>query len=77
MSRWSNFGGSLHSRGERFGSRFEVYLGNELLAAHQRAPRSTRMVTLPEHGKVIRQVVGEKPPQTPKRARYQQLLPQP
>jgi transposase len=68
---------TIRSCGERTGSRFEVYLGSDLLAVHQLAPKGTRMVTLPEHGKAIRQAAKGVRPKTPKRSRYQQLLPTP
>lgn len=68
---------TIRAGGERVGSRFEVYLGRELLAVHQIAPQGTRMATLPEHGKAIRQAAKGGRPKSPKRPRYQQLLPTP
>lgn len=64
----------IRSGGQRIGSRFEVYLGSDLLAVHQLAPKSTRMVTLPEHRQAIRQAAQGTRPKSPKRPRYQQLI---
>lgn len=65
---------TIRAGGERLGSRFEIYLGRELLAVHHIAPKGTRLVTLAEHAKAIRQAAGKPPPKSPKRPRYQQLL---
>jgi hypothetical protein len=67
---------TVRARDEKTGSRFEVYLGNDLLAVHQLAPKGTRVVTLPEHRTAIRQAakgMAKRPP----RPRYQQLIPSP
>ncbi len=66
---------TIRTCGERTGSRFEVYLGSELLAVHHIAPEGRRMVTLPEHAKAIHQAAKTSAAK-PKRPRYQQLLPE-
>jgi hypothetical protein len=66
---------TIRACGERTGSRFEVYLGSELLAVHHIAPKGRRMVTLPEHAEAICQAAKTSAAK-PKRPRYQQLLPE-
>ena len=45
---------TVRPEGSRVGSRFEVYLGEELVAVHVLHPKGTRRVTLPEHAVAIR-----------------------
>jgi hypothetical protein len=44
----------VKASGERLGDIFEVFLGDECVGVHQRAPNSTGRVTLAEHEKKIR-----------------------
>lgn len=51
----------LRSSGERTGDPLAVYLGSELLVEHHRAPKGTRVVTLPAHAEAIRRLTRGDP----------------
>jgi hypothetical protein len=45
---------TVRPEGSRVGSRFEVYLGEELVAVHVLHAKGTRRVTLPEHAVAVK-----------------------
>jgi len=47
---------TVRPSGENVGDRFEVYLGEELVARHRRAPKGSGPVILPEHAEAIRRL---------------------
>lgn len=52
---------TVRPSGERTGDRLAVYLGEELLVEHRRAPRGTRTVTLSAHAEAIRRLTRGDP----------------
>lgn len=50
---------TVRPEGQRVGSRFEVYLGEELVAVHYRRRSGSPRVTLPEHEVAIRRLARE------------------
>lgn len=47
---------TVRPSGERVGELLAVHLGTELLVEHRRAPKATRVVTLPAHAEAIRRL---------------------
>jgi len=46
----------VRAEGEAVGDRFDVYLGEQLVARHWRRPKGSPRVTLPEHAAAIREL---------------------
>jgi len=52
---------TVRPSGEHTGDPFAVYLGDDLLAEHRRAPKGIKTVTLPAHAEAIRQICRRDP----------------
>ena len=52
---------TVRPSGDRAGDRLAVYLGEMLLVEHRRAPRDTRVVTLPAHAEAVRRLTRGDP----------------
>jgi transposase len=66
----------IKAAGEAVGELIEVFLGDQVVATHRRAPQGTLRVTLPEHGQRIRALTrAEGASIRGRRVQYTQLLP--
>ena len=52
---------TVRPSGEHTGDSFAVYLGDDLLAEHRRAPKGVKTVTLPAHAEAVRQICRRDP----------------
>jgi hypothetical protein len=55
----------VRAEGEAVGDRFDVYLGERLVARHWRRPKGSPRVTLPEHAAAIREATHAGPDRRP------------
>jgi len=84
--RWANVFYSVHPdaaakpvvvrpEGEHVGDRFEVYLGEQLVAVHYKRAKGTPRVTLPEHAAEIRRRTRDKKPGERRSVEFEQIIP--
>ena len=83
--RWDNVFYSVHPdaadkpvvvrpEGEGLGDRFEVYLGEQLVAVHYKRPKGTPRVTLAEHAAEIRRRTRDKKPREGRSVKFEQIV---
>lgn len=83
--RWDNVFYSVHPdaagesvvvrpEGEGLGDRFEVYLGEQLVAVHYKRLKGTPRVTLPEHASEIRRRTRDKKPREGRSVKFEQIV---